>query len=434
MKTSHLLNLLLAVAVVILSVKTALFGAGSDDKDTADGKAAENAVIDNIMTRTSVRAYQDRDVEEEKVETMLRAAMAAPSAGNKQPWKFVVVRDRDILHEISANLHTMRMAEHAPLAIVVCGDMENTFPEDGRDYWVEDASAATENLLLAAHGLGLGAVWCGIYPMGKRVAFLQELLRLPEHIVPLNVIPIGYPAEAPAPKDKWKPENVHYERWGGKSAATSAAVSAATPSAVPSASVASAVPSSAAPSFAAAEGTGAAAERAAARAWRKVQPAELRENPFRLFGDALALAVGDERKMNAMTIGWGGLGVLWGRERPVVTVYVEKRRHTHSFMEENEYFTVTAFPKEKRYDDALRYLGTVSGRDEDKMKGSGLEVRFTESGCPAFEEGRLILECKKIYGAPFDPEGFGELAKREYSDRPLHSVYIGEIVNAWMKE
>lgn len=226
MNTSHFLNLLLAVAVVILSIKTAFFDAGSDNEGT-DGKAAESAVIDKIMTRTSVRAYQDRDVEAEKVETMLRAAMAAPSAGNKQPWKFVVVRDRNTLHEISANLHTMRMAEKAPLAIVVCGDMENTFPEDGRDYWVEDTSAATENLLLAAHGLGLGAVWCGIYPMKERVAFLQELLQLPKHIVPLNVIPIGYPAEDPAPKEKWKPENVHYERWGGESASDVAGNTAA---------------------------------------------------------------------------------------------------------------------------------------------------------------------------------------------------------------
>lgn len=172
----------------------------------------------------------------------------------------------------------------------------------------------------------------------------------------------------------------------------------------------------------------------AAHTWRKIAPAELRENPFSFFSNALALSVGNKDRVNAMTIGWGGLGVLWGKERPVVTVYVEKRRHTHSFMEKNDYFTVTAFPKEDKYDKAQHYLGTVSGRDEDKMKGSGLTVKFTESGCPAFEEGRLILECKKIYGAPFNPEGFGELAKKEDSKRPLHSVYIGEIVNAWIKE
>lgn len=211
MKTSHLLNVLLATALVILFIKVAFFSTDGN----SDTQTTETAVIDNIMTRTSIRAYQDRDVEDAKVETLLRAAMAAPSAGNKQPWKFVVVKDKNTLHEISANLRTMRMAEHAPLAIVVCGDMENTFPEDGRDYWVEDTSAATENLLLAAHGIGLGAVWCGIYPMRERVAFLQKLLDLPENIVPLNVVPIGYPAENPEPKDKWKPENIHYEKWGG---------------------------------------------------------------------------------------------------------------------------------------------------------------------------------------------------------------------------
>nr|WP_299102131.1 flavin reductase [uncultured Alistipes sp.] len=133
-----------------------------------------------------------------------------------------------------------------------------------------------------------------------------------------------------------------------------------------------------------------------------------------------------------MTIGWGGLGVLWGKERPVVTVYVEKRRYTHAFMEENEYFTVEAFAKD--YDRVLKYLGTVSGRDEDKMKGSGLTVGFTDLGTPFFEEGRLVLECRKLYGAPFDPEGFGELARKEYSNRPLHSIYIGEIVNAWIRQ
>lgn len=156
MNTSHLLNVLLATALVVLSIKVAFFGAdgNSDNKSGTGSGTTENIIISNIMTRTSIRAYQERDVENAKIEAILRAAMAAPSAGNKQPWKFVIVKDKNILHEVSANLHTMKMAERAPLAIVVCGDMENTFPEDGHDYWVEDASAATENLLLAAHGLG----------------------------------------------------------------------------------------------------------------------------------------------------------------------------------------------------------------------------------------------------------------------------------------
>ncbi len=207
MNISKLLNVLLAVALIILLVKTVCFTGGDQS----------SVVIDNIMTRTSIRAYQDKAVEDDKVETILRAAMAAPSAGNKQPWTFVVVKDKEIMHSISTTFRTARMVETAPLAVVVCGDMEKTFPEDGLDYWVEDTSAATENLLLAAHGLGLGAVWCGIYPMKERVAFLKELLKLPENIVPLGIVPVGYPAESPDPKDKWKPENIHYDVWGGES-------------------------------------------------------------------------------------------------------------------------------------------------------------------------------------------------------------------------
>lgn len=211
MNTSNILNVLLAVALVILSVKIAFF---DNNSPSAEAKQQDgNAAIDNIMSRVSVRDYTDQPVDSATVDTLLRAGMAAPSAGNKQPWKFVVVTDKAVLGKMSSTIKTMGMAEKAPMAIVVCGDLDNTFPEDGRDYWVEDASAATENILLAAHSMGLGAVWCGVYPMKERVAFIKELLGLPESIVPLNVIPMGYPAESPEPKDKWKPENVHYERW-----------------------------------------------------------------------------------------------------------------------------------------------------------------------------------------------------------------------------
>jgi nitroreductase len=96
------------------------------------------------------------------------------------------------------------------LAIVVCGDMSRTMPEEGQAYWIQDTSAATQNILLAAQSMGLGAVWCGIYPIMDRVTSLKRLLKMPEHIIPLNVIPIGYPAETKTPKDKWNPENVQY--------------------------------------------------------------------------------------------------------------------------------------------------------------------------------------------------------------------------------
>lgn len=209
MKTSQLLNILLAVALVVLSVKLVREnGAKQDDANTSN-----ESVMENILTRTSIRDYTDQPVEDEKIEQMLRAAMAAPTAGNKQPWRFIVIKDKNTLQSISENFKNIKMAAKAPLAIVVCGDLKATFPGEGVEYWVQDASAATENLLLAAHSLGLGAVWCGIYPIQDRVSLLKEMLDIPEDIMPLNVIPIGYPAEDPAPKDKWKPEEIHYESW-----------------------------------------------------------------------------------------------------------------------------------------------------------------------------------------------------------------------------
>lgn len=210
MKTSFVLNGLLAIALVLLLVKNLFF---SKETTLTANLDTASVVMENILTRTSIRSYQNMPVENEKVETMLRAAMAAPSAGNKQPWTFVVIKDRVLLDSIANQYRTIRMAKNAPMAVVVCGDMTKTFPDDGLDYWVEDTSAATENLLLAAHSMGLGAVWCGIYPIKERVDFMKQLLALPENIVPLNVIPVGYPAEEPTPKDKWKPENVRYDTW-----------------------------------------------------------------------------------------------------------------------------------------------------------------------------------------------------------------------------
>lgn len=202
MNTSRILNLLLAAALVVLAVKLAA-GYLPEPSGTA---------IDCILTRTSIRAYEDRPVEEAKVEQLLRAAMAAPSARNEQPWAFVVVRDRATLGAMAERLPYAKMAAEAPLAIVACGDRGND-PEKPNRWWVQDVSAATENLLLAAHAMGLGAVWTGVYPDSARVEIIRKLLGLPANIVPLNVIPIGYPAESPIPKDKWKPAKIRYDRW-----------------------------------------------------------------------------------------------------------------------------------------------------------------------------------------------------------------------------
>lgn len=207
MKTSLIINLFLAAALVVVSYKLV------NDKPSEPQPVTSTSAGGNIMTRTSIRHYTDQPVEDEKIETMLRAAMAAPTAGNKQPWRFIVIDDKSTLGRISEMFPSMKMAVKAPLAIVVCGDTTATFKGEGVDYWIQDCSAATENLLLAAHDQGLGAVWCGIYPISERVAKLSELLQLPDSILPLNVIPVGYPAESPQPKDKWKPENIHHNTW-----------------------------------------------------------------------------------------------------------------------------------------------------------------------------------------------------------------------------
>lgn len=178
------------------------------------GQSENNATLEIIMSRTSVRKYVDKPVEKEKIEAMLRAGMAAPTAVNKQPWHFVVVSDKAKLNELSAANPRAGMLKSAPLAIVVCGDMDKAMQGKGQAYWIQDCSAATENILLAAHSMGLGAVWTGVYPMDDRIKPLSETLKLPETVIPLCTIVIGYPAEQPNPKDKWKPENISYNEYG----------------------------------------------------------------------------------------------------------------------------------------------------------------------------------------------------------------------------
>lgn len=167
------------------------------------GKGTASAVYDNILSRTSIRAYTSESVSEEQIDSMLRAAMAAPSAANKQPWMFVVVTDREVLKRMAEANPYGQMVSSAPLAIAVCGNMKAAIEGEAAEMWVQDASAATQNLLLQAHAMGLGAVWTGVYPVARTMAAMKEALSLPAHIVPFSVIAIGHPAEQPKPKDKW---------------------------------------------------------------------------------------------------------------------------------------------------------------------------------------------------------------------------------------
>lgn len=155
--------------------------------------------------------------------------------------------------------------------------------------------------------------------------------------------------------------------------------------------------------------------------------------PFEFFkGAGLLLAVGDRNAHNAMTIGWGGLGNIWGNRRNTMTVYVAPARFTHGFMEKAEYFTVMAF------DDAevLSYMGRLSGRDGDKAAALGLHTLYTDNGTPYYEEATTVYECKMLYRAPLDPKGMSETASQWYknSTSGIHSMYIGEIVRVMKKK
>lgn len=174
---------------------------------------AGQAVLDAISTRTSIRAYQDRPVGADTVELLLRAAMSAPTARNRQPWAFIVVDDKDLLRQLADSLPYAQSAAAAPMAVVVCGVLTESQGATNAGWWVQDAAAASENLLLAAHAVGLGAVWTGVYSYEDRVRAVRNVLGLPRHVVPLNVIPIGYPAENPAPKQKWDPAKVRRNGW-----------------------------------------------------------------------------------------------------------------------------------------------------------------------------------------------------------------------------
>ena len=200
MKFRHLLIAASALAISFMTSCT----------NSTNGNA--DAVLENIHSRKSVRQYTEEPVSAEQIETLLRAAMAAPTAVNFQPWRFVVVSEREELDAMAEALPYAKMLKQAPLAIVVCG--ETTWFE-GREnpFWQQDCSAATENLLLAAEALGLGAVWTGVYPDMNLAKPLSEFLGLPETVLPLCAIPIGHHDGTAKPRDKWKPENVHYGKW-----------------------------------------------------------------------------------------------------------------------------------------------------------------------------------------------------------------------------
>ena len=203
MKKWNTFYLLLVVVLAIVVLKTSCMGDQKQDETTLKSKA----VLENIAERKSVRKYLNKSVEEDKIDAMVKAGMAAPSGMDRRPWEFVVVTDREALDSMAAKLPYAKMLTNAPLAIVVCGDTTRS------SYWYLDCSAATQNVLLAAEALGLGAVWTAAYPYEDRIDVVRQNTGLPENIVPLCVIPIGYPDGPQKAKDKFDLQRVHRNKY-----------------------------------------------------------------------------------------------------------------------------------------------------------------------------------------------------------------------------
>lgn len=169
-----------------------------------------------ILSRTSVRRYSDKPIPDEVLERILKAGTAGPSAVNARPWSFLVVRDKEKLLQMSqANGRAAGLLKDAAAGILVCGDLERAFSR-APEYWIIDCAIAAQNMLLAAHDLGLGGVWLGTWPQEEKVTAQRELFDLPETIVPHSILALGYPAEeiSTTPRDAtWEPNRVHYENW-----------------------------------------------------------------------------------------------------------------------------------------------------------------------------------------------------------------------------
>ena len=173
-------------------------------------KDSANSVIDAILKRRSIRKYSSGPVNKSDVDLLLTAAMYAPSARNEQPWHFVVIDDRGILDQIRRVHPYASMLSHAPMAILVCGDEKL---ELSKGYWPVDCSAATQNILLAAHALGLGAVWLGVYPRSERQSDIRKIFDLPAHIQPFALISIGHPGEEKGVPERFKKDRIRWNKW-----------------------------------------------------------------------------------------------------------------------------------------------------------------------------------------------------------------------------
>lgn len=170
-----------------------------------------NETFHTILERRSIRKYEDRKIPNDLIQDLLRAAMSAPSACNQQPWHFIVVEDKKLLSEISEIHSGYNLLKDSPLMIVICGEPKATILEC---YWEQDCSAATENILIAAQGMGLGGVWLGINPRtGEHSEIISKILNIPDHIRPFSMVSIGYPAKQKEPANRFDSNRIHYNMW-----------------------------------------------------------------------------------------------------------------------------------------------------------------------------------------------------------------------------
>jgi len=166
-------------------------------------------LFDALLNRRSIRKYLDKEIPKETINKLLKSAMYAPSAMNNQAWQFIVINQREKLDAIFKVI-PQEMLKTAKIAILICGDLNL---EKNIDYIEQNCSAATQNLMLCAHGLGLGSCWIGVYPVKETISDLQKLFNLPEFVVPISLVSLGYPAEHPVAEERFKTEKVHFNKW-----------------------------------------------------------------------------------------------------------------------------------------------------------------------------------------------------------------------------
>lgn len=166
-----------------------------------------------IHNRKSVRKYTDKPVEKETMHVLIKAAMAACTSADKRPWSFIGITEKSKLFGLSNALKYGKMLKDAGAAIAVCGIPQPAMPDLANEFWVQDCAAATQNILLAAEAIQLGAVWIGIYPMTDRILFVRQILQIPEDVFPFSIVSLGYPCGIEKPKNKYDESKIHWNQW-----------------------------------------------------------------------------------------------------------------------------------------------------------------------------------------------------------------------------